>query len=106
MKDCIFCKIINEEIPTKFVHKTKDIFVFHDINPKAPTHLLIVPRPHIKSFLDLEDKHSWLLTKMIKVVQRLVRSKKLESGYRVVINGGQHQEIDHLHFHLLADQSS
>ena len=104
MKDCIFCKIINEEIPTKFVHKDSDIFVFHDINPKAPTHLLIVPREHIKTFLDLEDKHSWLLTKMIKVVQRLVRDKKLEKSFRVLINGGTHQIVDHLHFHLLSEQ--
>ena len=102
--DCIFCKIINEEIPTKFVHKDDDIFVFHDINPKAPTHLLIVPREHIKTFLDLEDKHSWLLTKMIKVVQRLVRDKKLEKSFRVLINGGTHQIVDHLHFHLLSEQ--
>ena len=104
MKACIFCKIINEEIPTKFVHKDDDIFVFHDINPKAPTHLLIVPREHIKTFLDLEDKHSWLLTKMIKVVQRLVRDKKLEKSFRVLINGGTHQIVDHLHFHLLSEQ--
>ena len=104
MKDCIFCKIINEEIPTKFVHRDEDIFVFHDINPKAPTHLLIVPREHIKTFLDLEDKHSWLLTKMIKVVQRLVRDKKLEKSFRVLINGGTHQIVDHLHFHLLSEQ--
>jgi len=104
MKDCIFCRIINEEIPTKFVHKDDDIFVFHDINPKAPTHLLIVPREHIKTFLDLEDKHSWLLTKMIKVVQRLVRDKKLEKSFRVLINGGTHQIVDHLHFHLLSEQ--
>ena len=104
MKDCIFCRIINEEIPTKFVHKDEDIFVFHDINPKAPTHLLIVPREHIKTFLDLEDKHSWLLTKMIKVVQRLVRDKKLEKSFRVLINGGTHQIVDHLHFHLLSEQ--
>ena len=105
MKDCIFCRIINEEIPTKFVHKDSDIFVFHDINPKAPTHLLIVPREHIKTFLDLEDKHSWLLTKMIKVVQRLVRDKKLEKSFRVLINGGTHQIVDHLHFHLLSEQT-
>ena len=104
MKDCIFCRIINEEIPTKFVHKDSDIFVFHDINPKAPTHLLIVPREHIKTFLDLEDKHSWLLTKMIKVVQRLVKDKKLERSFRVLINGGTHQIVDHLHFHLLSEQ--
>jgi histidine triad (HIT) family protein len=102
-KECVFCKIINEEIPTEFVHKEEDIFVFKDINPKAPVHLLIVPREHIESFLDLTDSHVSLLTNVIKVVQRIVKEQKLEGGYRVMINGGRHQEIGHLHFHLLAD---
>jgi len=103
-KNCTFCKIINGELETKFVYKDDEILVFHDINPKAPVHLLIVPRQHIKSFLDLNSNHFSLLTKMIKVVQRLVEEKKLESSYRVLINGGMHQIIDHLHFHLLGDQ--
>ena len=102
-KECVFCKIINEEIPTKFVHKDEDIFVFSDINPKAPVHLLVVPREHVKTFLDIKNKHFPLLTKMIKVVQRLVKEKKLQTGYRVFINGGRYQEVDHLHFHLLGD---
>jgi histidine triad (HIT) family protein len=102
-KECVFCKIINEEIPTEFVHKEEGIFVFKDINPKAPVHLLIVPREHIASFLDLQDKHVSLLTNVIKVVQRIVKEQKLEGGYRVMINGGRHQEIGHLHFHLLGD---
>lgn len=103
--ECVFCKIINGELKTKFVHKTDDVFVFHDINPKAPTHLLIVPREHIKSLLDLKDKHSLLLTKMIKVVQRVVKEKKLEGGFRVLINGGSFQDVEHLHFHLLSEET-
>ncbi len=100
---CVFCKIIKGELATEFVHKDENIFVFHDINPKASVHLLVVPREHIKTFLDLNDKHFPLLTKIIKVVQRLVKEKKLEGGYRVIINGGRHQEVEHLHFHLLGD---
>jgi histidine triad (HIT) family protein len=102
-KDCVFCKIIKGELKTKLVHKSEDIFVFHDINPKSPVHLLIVPRQHVKTFLDLGDKHFSVLTNIIKVIQRLVREKKLEKGYKVLINGGRHQEVDHLHFHLLGD---
>ena len=102
-QDCVFCKIINEEIPTEFVHKDSDIFVFHDINPKASVHLLIVPRQHIKTFLDLGDKHISVLTKMIKVIQRLVKEQKLKGGYQVLINGGRHKIVDHLHFHLMGD---
>lgn len=103
-KDCIFCKIINGELETKFVHKEDDIFVVHDKNPKAPVHLLIVPRLHIKTFLDLKSKHFPVLTKMIKVIQRLVKEKKLEGSYRVLINGGAHQKVDHLHLHLLSEE--
>ncbi|OGY22642.1 MAG: hypothetical protein A2126_00465 [Candidatus Woykebacteria bacterium GWB1_45_5] len=103
MSNCIFCKIINEEIPTEFVHKEEDIFVFRDINPKAAVHLLIVPREHIESFLDLSDNHYSLLTNIIKVIQRIVKEQKLEGGYQVMINGGRHQEVPHLHLHLLAD---
>lgn len=104
MKECIFCQIVKEKIPAKIVHKDKDVIVFHDANPKAKTHLLIVPRVHVKSFLDLKSSHFGLLTNMIKVVQRLVEDKKLEAGYRVLINGGSHQVVDHLHLHLLSDQ--
>ncbi len=103
-KNCVFCQIINGELETKFVHKEDDIFVVHDINPKAPVHLLIVPRQHIKTFLDLGDNHFPVLTKMIKVIQRLVKEKKLEGSYRVLINGGAHQLVDHLHFHLLSEE--
>lgn len=103
MKDCVFCKIINKEMATKFVHEDEDIIVINDINPKAKVHLLIVPRQHVKTFLDLKDSHYQLLTNLIKVVQRLVVDKKLQSGYRVVINGGRHQKIGHLHLHLLGD---
>jgi len=102
-EDCIFCKIINEEIPTEFVHKEDEVLVFRDIRPKAPVHLLIVPREHIESLLDLEEKQFSLLTKVIKVVQKLVKDQKLKAGYQILINGGRHQEIAHLHFHLLAD---
>ncbi len=103
MKDCIFCSIIKGELKTKFVYRDDDVFVFSDIKPKARTHFLIVPRVHIKTFLDIKGKQYVVLTKMIKVVQTLVKEQKLTAGYRVMINGGRHQEIPHLHFHLLGD---
>ena len=100
---CVFCKIINKEIPTDFIYKDNDVYVFRDINPKAPTHLLVVPRVHIKTLLYLSSNHLDILTKLIKVIQTLVKSQKLQAGYRIVLNGGRHQEIGHLHFHLLGD---
>lgn len=102
-KDCLFCDIIGEKISTKFTYQDKDLVVFADINPKSRVHLLIVPREHIKSFLDLSDKNNLLLTKMIKVIQRIIRDKKLEGGYQVIFNGGKYQHIPHLHWHLLGD---
>ena len=105
-QECTFCKIINKEIPTEFVYEDEDISVFADINPKADVHLLVVPRDHIKSLLDVQDNQYQVLTKMIKVVQRLVKDKKLERSFRVLINGGTHQIVDHLHFHLLSEQRS
>lgn len=103
-KNCIFCRIISGELETKLVHRSEGIYVFHDINPKAPTHLLIVPSVHIKTFLDLKDNQYQVLTKMVKVVQRLIRGKNLQGSYRVLINGGSHQVVDHLHLHLLSEK--
>jgi histidine triad (HIT) family protein len=102
-KNCVFCKIIDKEIPAKEVYRDSDAVVFYDINPKAKTHLLVVPTTHIETFLDLQDKQFSLLTKLLKVVQQLVRGQKIEGAYRISINGGRHQEIPHLHFHLLGD---
>jgi histidine triad (HIT) family protein len=103
MKDCLFCDILDRKTSTELVYKDKDLAVFADINPKSRVHLLIVSREHIKSFLDLSDKNNLLLTKMIKVIQRIIRDKKLEGGYQVIFNGGRYQHIPHLHWHLLGD---
>jgi len=103
MDNCTFCKIIERKIPAKFVYEDPDLVVFPDIRPKAKVHLLITPKEHIKSLLDLKEGHVKLLTKIIKVIQQLVKDKNLETAYRVVVNGGIHQEVPHLHFHLLAD---
>ena len=100
---CLFCDIIDKKIPTKFVYEDSDLVVFRDINPRSRVHLLIAPREHIKSFLDLSDKNNLVLTKMIKVIQRIIRDKKLEGGYQVIFNGGKYQHIPHLHWHLLGD---
>ncbi|OGY23178.1 MAG: hypothetical protein A2172_02250 [Candidatus Woykebacteria bacterium RBG_13_40_15] len=101
--DCTFCKIVKGEIPANFVYQDADLVVFPDIRPKAKVHLLITPKEHIESFLDLKENHTKLLTKIIKVIQQLVKDKKLESSYRVVVNGGVYQEVPHLHLHLLGD---
>lgn len=99
----MFCQIIRKEIPAKIVYEDENIIVFPDINPKARVHLLIVPREHINSVLDLTDKQNMTLTKMLKVVQELIRGQKIEGGYQLLFNGGKHQHVPHLHWHLLGD---
>lgn len=99
MKDCIFCKIANHEIPKEFSYEDKEVMAFADINPIKETHILIVPKKHISDFLDV--KNDGLLEKLKIVAQKIIKEKKLENkGYRVVINGGGAQVIDHLHLHI------
>jgi len=100
MEDCIFCKIRDRIIPNEFTYEDRDIMVFPDIHPVKPTHLLIVPKKHIEDFLDLNDKD--LLEKLQKTTQNMIRKFKLgNKGYRIGVNGGGAQIIDHLHVHLL-----
>jgi len=103
MESCLFCKIINKEIPTEFVYQDSEVSVFKDLHPKARVHLLVVPAKHVGTFLDLQSENFSLLTKMVKVIQSLIKSQKIEGAYRITINGGTHQEVPHLHWHLLGD---
>lgn len=100
MENCIFCKIRDKIIPKEFAYEDKDIMVFPDIHPLKPIHLLIIPKKHIKDFSDLQDDN--LFGKIRKITQEMVKKQNLTGkGYRVVINGGGTQIIDHLHAHLL-----
>lgn len=100
MDNCIFCKIGNKIIPKEFIYEDKDVMVFPDIHPLKPIHLLVVPKKHIRDFLDLQD--DILFGKIRKVMQEMIKKEKIENkGYRVVANGGGAQFVDHLHFHLL-----
>ena len=105
MKDnCIFCKIISGEIPSKLIYEDDVCVAFEDINPQAPTHILIIPKEHIDSLNDIEDKHKELLGKiMIKLSEIAADCGISEKGYRVVVNTNEHggQTVFHLHMHLL-----
>ncbi len=99
MKDCVFCKIARKEIPKEFGYEDSDIMVFDDINPLAPVHILIVPKAHIKDFNDMKDSKLW--NKIRLVAQDMVAKKGIkDKGYRLVINGGGAQIVDHLHIHI------
>lgn len=100
MADCIFCKIRDKIIPKKFTYEDDQVMVFPDINPFKPIHLLIVPKKHIEDFLMINDQG--LMIKLNDVSQKMIKKFELgDKGYRLVVNGGGAQIIDHLHIHLM-----
>jgi histidine triad (HIT) family protein len=99
MENCIFCKIAKREIPKEFTYEDDEVMVFSDIHPIKPIHLLIIPKKHIGEFLEVEN--SELFHKLFSVVQKMVKEQGLtDKGYRISINGGGAQLINHLHIHL------
>lgn len=99
-KDCIFCKIVAGEVPTEMVFDGDQVVAFNDNTPSADTHILIVPKKHVGTFLDLDTK-SKLVNEMISTAQKLVKEKGIEKKYKLVINGGSNQIVPHLHLHVL-----
>jgi histidine triad (HIT) family protein len=103
-EQCVFCRIVAEEIPSNIVHRDADFVAFRDINPQAPVHVLIVPRRHIGSLADLAADDAALVGHMVLLATRLAAGEGLnERGYRLVINCGPEggQVVAHLHLHLL-----
>ena len=103
-ENCVFCRIAAGEIPANFVHQDDLVVAFHDITPKAPTHVLLLPREHIVAAADLTDAHGPMLGRLFAVAAKLAREAGVaESGYRLVTNSGKGagQSVAHLHFHLL-----
>jgi len=104
MTDCLFCKIVNHEIPAQAVYEDDDIFAFEDINPQAPVHILIIPKEHFASLNDVPEKKQDILGRLLIQAKRIAREKGLrERGYRIVLNTetDSGQEVFHIHFHLL-----
>lgn len=104
MEDCIFCKIINKQIPSDIVYEDEQIVAFKDINPLAPVHILVVPKKHIASVMELSKEDEILVGRIYTVIQKLAKEFKVsEDGFRVVTNCGEiaGQTVKHIHFHLL-----
>ena len=102
--DCVFCKIVAGEIPADILYQDEGIIAFRDINPLAPTHLLIIPKKHVPSLADLSEAGSSLIGDMVNTANQLAKREGIaESGYRLVINCGEQggQLVPHLHMHLL-----
>jgi histidine triad (HIT) family protein len=101
--NCIFCKIAAGQIPAKKVYEDDELVVFHDVRPWAPVHILLVPKEHIESMVDVTDAHAPLLGRMLALSARLMRELGVTNGYRHVINTGADggQEVMHLHLHTM-----
>jgi histidine triad (HIT) family protein len=101
--DCLFCKMIAGQIPTKKAYEYDKAFAFHDINPQAPTHILIVPKKHIAGLKEASAEDAELIGYCQLVAAKLARERDIENGYRTVYNvgSGAGQSVFHLHLHLL-----
>lgn len=104
MTDCIFCKIVAGELPATKLYQDELVTAFRDINPLAPTHILVIPNAHLASTNDLAPEHAATAGRMLTLVPELARQEGIaEDGYRLVMNTGAHgrQEVPHMHLHLL-----
>lgn len=108
MEDCIFCKIIKGDIPSKKVYEDDFVYAFYDINPQAKIHVIIIPKNHLESVNDINPKNSEIIAKVFEVIPKIALSLGVkEDGYRIITNIGENagQTVKHLHFHLLAGES-
>lgn len=107
MSDCLFCKIINGEIPSKKVYEDDKVYVFWDIDPKADVHLLLIPKVHVASLNELTDEHDEFVTHAMKLLPKLAKEQGLDDGFRTIINTGKGggQLVFHLHMHLLGGKN-
>jgi histidine triad (HIT) family protein len=105
--DCIFCKIVSGQIPSTPVYEDEQTYAFADINPKAPVHILVVPRKHIDSLSHAQQSDRALLGHLMWAAAEIARHKGLAKGYRIVINNGEDggQTVDHIHLHLLGGRT-
>jgi histidine triad (HIT) family protein len=103
MTDCLFCRIIQGEIPAKKVHEDEHTVAFEDIDPKAPTHVLIVPKRHIRGLKEAHEQDAELIGRLHLVAAEIGRQRGIEDGYRTVLNVGPKsgQSVFHIHVHLI-----
>lgn len=102
-ENCIFCKIARGEIPSRKIYEDDEVLAFHDINPVAPVHFMLIPKVHLVSLLEADETHAALLGKMLVLASKLAKELGLGNGFRTVINSGKGggQEVFHLHIHII-----
>jgi histidine triad (HIT) family protein len=101
---CIFCSIVDKEIPADIVHASDDVLAFRDTNPQAPTHILLIPKEHVPSVRELGEGHAAMLAELVRAAAHLAKAEGIDDeGWRLVTNvgAGAGQTVHHLHFHLL-----
>ncbi len=105
--DCLFCKIINREIPSEIVYENENVFAFKDITPQAPFHVLIIPKEHIVAPSEISKETAHLVGDISLAAAEIAKQEGLADGYRLVANSGKNagQTVFHLHFHMLAGRS-
>ncbi len=105
---CLFCSVVDKKIPAKIVYEDEHAVAFRDINPQAPTHVLVVPRTHIAAIHDAEPEHALALGQVLLAARKVAEQEGLvESGFRLVINDGEHagQTVHHIHVHVLGGRA-
>jgi len=107
MENCLFCKITAGQIPSTKVYEDETVLAFRDINPQAPTHVLVIPKCHIPSVDGITTENSGVVSHIFEVIPQIARAEGLENGYRVVSNCGSDagQTVPHLHFHILGGKT-
>ena len=103
MADCVFCKIGDHSIPSNIAYEDDQIICFHDLEPQAPDHVLVIPKKHIESLDDVKEEDKELMGHIMVTIKKIAADLGLENGYRVVSNNGPDAflTVEHLHFHIL-----
>jgi len=101
--NCIFCKIVRGEIPSRKVYEDEDVLAFHDLHPVAPVHFLMIPKEHLASLSDAQDTHTHVLGRILALAGRLAAQEGADDGFRLIVNSGRvgRQEVMHVHAHVL-----
>lgn len=105
MSDCVFCKIINKELPTTVVYENDDVLAINDTSPQAPVHVVIMPKKHVENIIEFSDEAIELSPSIFKAISEVANIKNVDkSGFRIINNCGKNagQTVPHVHFHLLA----
>lgn len=108
MNDCIFCKIVSGDIPSEKVYENEQVYAFRDLNPAAPSHVLVIPKEHIQSLNEMNEGHQSLLGELMLAAKEIANLEGLsDDGYRVVNNIGENggQTVNHFHLHLIGGRS-